>query len=66
VVRRPLREKLPGPGPRTPWPCYAAPRAQVRAGFARLPLDRYPNIAAVAPDFYTDMDVQYLYGPAPR
>src|SRR5205807_601745 len=39
-----------------------AERAQARAVFARLPLDRYPNVAAVAPHFYTDMDAQYLYG----
>lgn len=37
-------------------------RARSRARFAALPTDRYPNIAAVAPRFYTDLDAQYLYG----
>ena len=39
-----------------------AERAGVRAGFAALPADHYPNVIAVAPRFYTDMDTQYLYG----
>lgn len=37
-------------------------RAVVRAGFAALPADRYPNVIAAAPRFYTDMDTQFLYG----
>jgi AcrR family transcriptional regulator len=39
-----------------------AQRAQSRASFAVLPAERYPNVTAIAPHFYIDMDTQYLYG----
>lgn len=37
-------------------------QAQARDTLAMLPAGRYPNLTAVAPRFYTDMEAQFLHG----